>query len=82
MPDTARLQAMIAAVQRHARENYETNGWDYVIECWSSDEIREAIQEGFFNGEPVRDEADAIKRVGEVCELLDGVRRDVRGEIF
>jgi hypothetical protein len=85
MPDTMLLKEMVAAVQKHARDNYETDGWDYAVECWGFDELAEMIREPFMKFEPKRyaaTPAEAIARVGEVCKLLASVRRDVQGEIF
>lgn len=65
-------QELIDAVKKHAQENYEKGGWDYVIECWSDDEIVEACV-----GCVGIDEA--IKKIGEQVGITDGVRRDVIG---
>ena len=30
---------LIAAVRRHALDNYERDGWDYLVECWDDGDI-------------------------------------------
>jgi hypothetical protein len=57
------MQKMIEAVKRHAVENYETDGWDFVVECWSDEDILDRI-EGAESAE------EAIRLVGEDIEVL------------
>ena len=40
--DDARTQ-LIAALKAHAVKNYERNGWDYLVECWTDEQIDEAL---------------------------------------
>ena len=35
--------ALIAAVRAYARRNYERDGWDVLVECYSDDDILEII---------------------------------------
>ena len=39
-PSTADL---IAAVREHANANWEKDGWDFLAECWSDEDIGIAI---------------------------------------
>jgi 2',3'-cyclic-nucleotide 2'-phosphodiesterase (5'-nucleotidase family) len=68
---------LIKAVKAHALENYESNGWDYVVECFDNSEIARIIDEA-----KAETEEAAIKAVGEVAKLLGGARDEVRAEIF
>lgn len=66
---------LIKAVREHALANYETGGWDYIVECYSDEEIQEAIG----GAKTVK---GAIRNVGQVVGVQDSVRKDVQGEIF
>lgn len=66
---------LIDGVKAHALENYETGGWDYVVECYSDEEIGEAIGKA-------RTLKGAIKKIGEIVGIRDEVRRDVQGWAF
>lgn len=34
---------LIRAVRDHAERNYNSDGWDYLVECWDDDYIAEII---------------------------------------
>lgn len=70
-------QELIDAVKAHALANYETGGWDFVVECWDDAEIAEALAEA-----GAATEAEAIAAVAETAGLLDERRQEVRAEIF
>lgn len=70
-------QELIDAVKAHALANYETGGWDFVVECWDDAEIAEALAEA-----GATTEAEAIAAVAETAGLLDERRQEVRAEIF
>lgn len=36
---------LIAAVRSHALQNYTSDGWDFVVECWEDKDIHRALQE-------------------------------------
>ena len=65
------MQKMIEAVKRHAVENYETDGWDFVVECWSDQDILDRI-EGAESAE------EAIQLVGEDIGVLAEYRDEIR----
>jgi hypothetical protein len=66
---------LIAAVQKHAIDNYNEGGWDYVVECWEEADIRRYI------GDATTPES-AIANVSEVVSLLDERRTEIMNEIF
>ena len=66
---------MIAAVKQHARDNYERDGWDYVVECWENADIEKAISGATTT-------AAAIQRVRKIVTALNDRRKDIEGEIF
>jgi hypothetical protein len=37
-------QDLINAVRNHALQTYESDGWDYVVECWSDGDILECLR--------------------------------------
>ena len=66
---------MIKAVRSHAEENYEKDGWDFLVECWSDEEIAEAI-------EGARSINGAIRKAKNAVGGLDERRTEVRAEIW
>lgn len=40
---TPEHKALIRAVRDHALKNYGRSGWDIVIECWSDEDVSNAI---------------------------------------
>ena len=69
------METLIAAVRKHAAKNYERDGWDYVVECYSDDDIREAIGDA-------KTENQAIVRVKRAVKVLDDHRKDICAEAF
>ena len=59
-------------VKDHAYANYETGGWDYVVECYSDAEIAELTKDA-------KTVAEAIALVGREVGDLDDYRKDVQG---
>ena len=39
-------QEWIKKLRKHANENYEKGGWDYLVECYSDEDIVEYFCEG------------------------------------
>lgn len=72
---TVNTQELVAAVRRHAEANYNKDGWDYLVECWSDEDIAEQIG-------AARTEAGAIRACRKTTKLLDERRQEVRAEIF
>ena len=35
----------VSVVRNHALANYNTDGWDYVVECWEDGDILDAIND-------------------------------------
>jgi hypothetical protein len=66
----------IAAVKDYARAHYaDGKGWDYVIECWDSRDIAEAI--GF-----AKTVKGAIWNVGRAVRAIADHRADIQAEAF
>ena len=64
---------LINAVKKHAFNNYETDGWDYLVECWDDGDILEQISDK----NATTPEA-AIKACLEIVKLQDEMRREIR----
>ena len=56
------INELVDAVKTHALKNYNQGGWDFVIECHSTDEIRQAIGKA-------TTEAGAIKNVAQAFAI-------------
>lgn len=65
------MEQFIAAVRAHALANYNEGGWDFVVECWSDEDILDRI-EGADSAE------EAIRQVGEDVGVLSDYRDDIR----
>lgn len=63
---------LVKAVKAHAVDNYETGGWDYLVECYSDAEVAELIG----RATTVK---GAIKKVAEVMGIKDDYRKDIQG---
>lgn len=62
---------LVEAVRKYALANYERDGWDFVVECWDSAEIRRAIGDA-------RTAKLAILNVLQTVRCLDERRREVQ----
>lgn len=68
-------------VRKHATEFYNQDGWDFVVESMTDDEILDVLNDPI-TPRAILTARDAINAVGEVCKLLDERRREVRAEVF
>lgn len=68
-------EELVAAVKQYALDNYNKDGMDYIVECWSDEDIAEQIG-------AARTEAGAIRACRKTTKLLDERRQEVRAEIF
>ena len=68
-------QQLVQGVREYAKEHYEEDGWDYLVECYSDEEIIPCM-------EGATDLQTAIKNVHQYMLVHDSRRKDVEGEIF
>ena len=68
-------QELVQAVREYAKENYEKGGWDYVIECFSDEDIVRNI-------EGAKTTKGAIKKISKLVGLLAERRQDAVSEVF
>lgn len=66
---------LVKAVKKHALANYETDGWDYLVECWEDKDILECIT-------GATTEEQAIQACLETVKLMDERRREVQSDAF
>jgi hypothetical protein len=71
------LKEMIEAVKAHALKNYEKNGWDFCVECWSDGDIADMIAESGASNIKA-----AIAAVRRTCSLLAERRQEVKNEVW
>ncbi len=64
------LNEIATALRKHATENYESDGWDYVVETFDDQELLEEIK-----GATTLEEA--IKKISPLLRALDGRRKDI-----
>jgi len=69
------MQNLVESVKAHAIKNYEKQGWDYVVECYSDDDISAIIK-------TARTPAGAIKMMRAHIKPHADYRDDIRAEIF
>jgi len=66
----ALLSELVDRVFEHAQKNYEKDGWDFVVEAMSREEVAAIVGRAWTA-------AGAIKKVGEVVGLHDERRREI-----
>ncbi len=67
---------LIAGVRAHALRNYDKQGWDFLVECWSDEEIDACM------GKRTKSVLGAIQTISMYggLSLLDEQRRSVMNE--
>ena len=68
-------QELIDAVKQYAKEHYETDGWDYVIETMDDMEIAQEI------GDTTTPE-EAIAKMYDLVKMLDTHRKEIQSTAF
>lgn len=64
-------QYLINAVRNHALANYNTDGWDYLVECWMDGDILECIDNATTVAQAIANVRDAL---APLAEMRDEVR--------
>jgi len=76
---------VLDAVFAHAKANYEKDGWDFIVECYSYKELEEQIYCQLTlqdrNDFPTTAE-EAINIVGNFIKLKDLHRKEIEGTIW
>ena len=58
-------QDLIIAVRNHALQTYESDGWDYVVECWSDGDILECLDGAETVAQAIANVRDALAPLAE-----------------
>ncbi len=67
--------SIVEQVRKHAEQNYNEDGWDFLVECWEDSDILEYA-------ETATDLETAINNCRRVVMALDEQRREVRSTIW
>lgn len=68
-------QHLIDAVKAHALKHYNDGGWDFIVECWSDEEIAECFKDA-------ETEASAIAAVGQIVSVYADRQADAKNSAF
>ncbi len=63
--------SIVKQVREHANQNYNVDGWDFLVECWEDSDIAEYVGD-------TQDLEEAINRCRRVVMALDEQRREIR----
>jgi hypothetical protein len=66
---------LIKRIRQHALANYEQGGWDYLVECYSDNDIILLVAE-------CESFEQAIDKLGRIMAIKDDYRSDIQGEAF
>lgn len=58
-------------IQAYALENYESDGWDYIVECWTLDELVDACS-AFYTYD------EAFSLIASIAVAYDDARQDAQ----
>jgi len=62
-------QKMVQAVKEYALAHYGQDGWDYIVECWTDEEIAEEIKDCL-------SESGAIREMRQIAKLFHSQRTE------
>ena len=74
---TIQMKAMVQAVKKWAEDHYSDDGWDYIVECFSDEDIQEALE-----AENVSTTCEAIHTMKQLVKVMDGRRKEIMAEVF
>lgn len=75
--DVVSMETLVRCVKNHAEQNYNSDGWDYLVECYDDNEIAEMIAEC-----KATTAKQAIEYVGSWMREKDAYRSDIMGTAF
>lgn len=62
---------LVKQVREYALQNYNRDGWDFLVECWEDSDIAEHIGDA-------TDFETAMRQCRKVTRALDEQRREIR----
>jgi hypothetical protein len=71
------VEKMILTVREYATAHYDEGGWDYIVECWSDEDIAQILAE-----EQCHSLKQAVKTIQSIVQVMDDRRREVMAEVF
>ena len=66
---------LINRVRQHALTHYEEDGWDILVECWSTDDILDCMGDA-------QTFEEAIICISDTLAIIDGYRSEIQAEVF
>ncbi len=80
------MRSWVERIRKHALENYNHDGWDFVIETMSEAEMVEQwtdkpltmFDNGMWNGRICTTYEEAFAEIKYLCQLLDDKRKDIQ----
>jgi len=75
---------MVKAVREYAAKHadYNSNGWDIIVECYGDEEVREGLEDALNDGKPMETEQHAIDYFSWLTNLLHEQRREIGSTAF
>jgi len=73
--NTDKFSSWAEDIMEHAMQNYESDGWDYICECWTLEELETEI--AVFHTFD-----DALAHIGSLAHAWAEARDEVQAEIF
>lgn len=61
---------LINTIRQHALTHYEEDGWDILVECWSTNDILDCIGDA-------KNAEEAIIRCSDTLSVIDGYRSEI-----
>ena len=72
---TPERKEWVAKIRKHAHENYQDGGWDYLVETYSDTDVMFEIKD-------CKTYEAAFKRIEQLMNLLDGHRTEIKSTRF
>lgn len=69
------MDAIVAAVKAYAQANYAKDGWDFIAECFTDEEIRQELV-------GVISKYDAIQIFRRIAKAKNEQRREAQAEAY
>lgn len=72
---TPERKEWVAKIRKHAHENYEKNGWDYLVETYSDTDI-------LFEIKDCKTYDASLKRIEQLMNILNDHRSEIKSTEF
>lgn len=68
---TDKTVELINRIRQHALTHYEEDGWDILVECWSTNDILDCMGDA-------NTFEEAIVRISDTLFVIDGYRKEIQ----